>query len=427
MAGGSHVYDVFRSRRMAVLFALGFSSGLPLFLTGQTLQAWMTTSGVDVDQIAAFSSVGLAYTFKFAWAPLLDRWRLPWLGRRRGWMVATQLALIAAIAAMGTIDPTAAPGTLAVLAVAVAFLSASQDVVLDAYNADLLAPEERAAGAGVYVMGYRVAMLISGSLALILADHLPWGVVYAIMAGLMAVGIVASIAAEEPPVRDVPRSLTRAIVLPFHEFFTRLGWKGALGALAFAALYKFGDQFASVLTVTFFKRGVGFTLTEIGTLNKAMGFLGTMIGAAIGGVLVARHGVLRMLLLFGVLQAMTNLLYVWLAVVGHDRGIFATAVLVDNVANAAGTGAFVAYLMSLTSRSVSATQFALLTSLTSVGQRVFGPLASHVQTALGWPGFFVATTALALPGLLIALLLTRGETSRRLAGSPLATSPESAA
>jgi PAT family beta-lactamase induction signal transducer AmpG len=421
------VLDVFRSRRMAVLFALGFSSGLPLLLTGQTLQAWMTTDGVDLDKIAAFASVGLAYTFKFAWAPLLDRWRLPWLGRRRGWMIALQLALVAAIGVMGTIDPTAAPGALAIVAVAVAFLSASQDVVLDAYNADLLSPEERAAGAGVYVMGYRVAMLIAGSLALILADHLPWRVVYAIMASLMLVGVIGTLAAEEPVAHHVPPSLTKAIILPFQEFFRRLGWGGALGALAFAALYKFGDQFASVLTVTFYKRGVGFTLTEIGTLNKAMGFVGTMIGAAIGGVMVARYGVLRMLIVFGILQASTNLLYVWLAYAGHDRAIFGTAVLVDNIANAAGTGAFVAYLMSLTSKGVSATQFALLTSLSSVGQRVFGPLASHVQAAVGWSGFFVVTCALALPGLLIAALLTRADTSRRLAGSPPVTSPEAAA
>jgi len=427
VAGGSHVYDVFRSRRMAVLFALGFSSGLPLFLTGQTLQAWMTTAGVDIEKIAAFASVGLAYTFKFAWAPLLDRWSPPWLGRRRGWMITTQLALIAAIAAMGTIDPTETPGALAVIAVVVAFLSASQDVVLDAYNADLLAPEERAAGSGVYVMGYRVAMLISGSLALILADHLAWRIVYAIMAALMLVGVAATFAAEEPIAHERPRSIAAAIVVPFKDFFVRLGWKGALGALAFAALYKFGDQFASVLQVTFYKRGLGFTLTEIGTLNKLLGFAGTVVGAAIGGALVARYGVWRMLLVFGLLQASTNLLYVWLAEVGPDRGVFATAVFIDNVANAAGTGAFVAYFMSLTSKSVSATQFALLTSLSSVGQRVFGPLAGDVQKHFGWSGFFVTTTLLALPGLAIAALMHRVSSRRRPAGSLPETSPEAAA
>ncbi|MCE9575197.1 MAG: MFS transporter [Deltaproteobacteria bacterium] len=389
---------------MAVLFGLGFSSGLPLLLTAATLQAWLTSANATTGEIAAFASVGLAYTFKFAWAPLLDRYALPWLGRRRGWMITLQLGLLVAIAAMGALDPRT--DAFVGLAIAVAILSASQDVVLDAYNADLLAPEERAAGAGVYVMGYRVAMLVAGSLALVLADQLPWRAVYAIMAATMVIGVIATLAAEEPVVRHPPRTLGAALVLPFHELFTRLGWRGAVTALAFASLYKFGDQFAQPLLQTFFQRGVGFSMTAIGTLNKAVGFAGTLVGAAVGGALVARHGVGRMLIVFGVLQATTNLLYLWLAA-DHSYTVFGVAVLVDNVANAMGTGAFVAYLMSLCSPAVSATQFALLTSLSSVGQRVFGPLSSQVQTAVGWSGFFVVTTLLAIPGLVLAGLLRR--------------------
>jgi PAT family beta-lactamase induction signal transducer AmpG len=422
--GVARLYDVFRSRRMAVLFALGFSSGLPLYLTGQTLQAWFSTAHLDLDSIGALTAVGLAYTFKFAWAPLLDRWRLPWLGRRRGWMAATQLALIAAILALAATDPLE-PWAVAAAAIAVAVLSASQDIVLDAYSTDLLAPAERAAGSGVYVMGYRVAMLVSGSFALILADHLPWRAVYSIMAALMSVGVIATLAAEEPAARGTPHTIGQALVVPFTELFGRLGRRGAIAALSFAALYKFGDQFAQALTMAFYQRpDGGFTLTEIGTLQKALGFAGTFVGAALGGALVARYGVWRMLVLFGALQAATNLLYAWLAVAGHDYGVFGTAVLLDQIANAAGTGAFVAYLMSLCSPTVSATQFALLTSLSSVGQRVFGPLASHVQRAVGWSGFFVVTSLLALPGLAMAITMSR---SPRRAGSPPETSPSGAA
>ncbi len=415
--------DVFRSRRMAVLFGLGFSSGIPLYLTGHTLKAWMTDAHVDNDTIAAFSSVGLAYTLKFLWAPLLDRWQLPWLGRRRSWMIATQLGLIATIAAMGTIDPGRAPAAMATLAIVVAFLSASQDVVLDAYNADLLAPEERGPGSGVYVMGYRVAMLMSGSLALILADQLAWRTVYALMAAMMAVGVIATFAAEEPPARAPPHTLRDALTLPFVDLVRRYGGRGTAAVLAFAALYKFGDQFAQSMMPTFILDGVHFSKTEFGTISKAMGFAGTVVGAGIGGAMVTRFGVWRMLIVFGLVQAATLLLYAWLAVAGHDEAVFATATFADNVASAMGTGAFLAYLMSLTTSSVSATQFALLTSLSSVGQRVFGPFASHVVGAVGWAGFFVVATGLAVPGLVLGAALSRADTRRRRAGSPPPSSP----
>jgi len=423
----SHLLGVFRSRRMAVLLALGFSSGLPLYLTAQTLQAWLGTAHVDVERIAAFALLGLPYTFKFAWAPLLDRWRLPWLGRRRGWMLALQLALIAAIAAMGTLDPQRDATALVMVGLAVAIASASQDVVLDAYSTDLLAPDQRAAGAGVYVTGYRIAVLVSGSLALVLADQLPWRVVYAIMAALMSIGVIATLAAEEPPAIDAPRTLQDALIAPFADFVHRLGARGAIAALAFAALYRFGDQLAQVLITTFFQTGPRLSLTEIGALNKTFGFIGTVIGAGLGGALVARHGLWRMLLAFGALQAVTNLLYVWLAVRGHDLIVFSIAVTVDNLADAMGTGAFVAYLMSLCSPGVSATQFALLTSLSSVGKRVFGPLAGSVQHAVGWTGFFVVTALCALPGLAMVGVIRRADTRRRPAGSPPASSPSAAA
>jgi len=401
------VFDIFRSRKMLVLFLLGFASGLPLLLTGQTLQAWMTDAGVDLGRIADLSAVGLAYTIKFAWAPILDRYELPLLGRRRGWCLALQLALAVAIAAMGAVDPIAEPLALGTLAVIVAFLSASQDVVIDAYKADVLAPPERAAGSAAYVLGYRAALLVTGTLALVLSDHVPWRVIYAGMAALMVVGVVATLVAEEPAANDArPTSLARSVVLPFVEL-QRLGWGTLALILGLAALYRFGDFFAQALIIPFLKKGVGFSSTDIGLVNKALGFVGTAVGGVAAGTLVARYSARRMLVPFAAVAALTNLLYMLLAITGKNYAVFCGAVLVDHVSTALATTAFLAVLMGATTAAVSATQFALLTSLSSVGQRVFGFLADDVVTRWGWTGFFVVTVLLAIPGAVLAWLTAR--------------------
>lgn len=399
---------VFRSRRMAVLFGLGFASGLPYLLTGETLKAWLTAIHVDYGRIASISLVGLAYTFKFAWAPLLDRFELPVLGRRRGWVLAFQLALVVAIAALGWVDPLASPGALAGLAVVVAVLSASQDVVLDAYATDVLAPHERAAGSALYVLGYKLAMLVTGTAALVMADHLPWRVIYGAMAALMALGIVATLLAEEPPAEPrAPRTLGSALVLPFVELHRRLGARGLALVLGFAALYEFGYFFGQSLMITFLKDGAGFELTEIGTIRKVLTLAGIAIGGITAGALVARFGVRRMLVAFGALAGLTHLLYAWLAVAGHDVPVLCVAVLFDSVANAMATSVFVAVLMGACSPAVSATQYALLTSLSSVGLHVFGPFAANVVAAAGWSGFFIVTAATAIPGLVLAWWVAR--------------------
>ena len=405
--------SVFRSRRMAVLFVFGFASGLPLFLTGQTLQAWLTAEHASLDVIGAVNSFGLAYTLKFLWAPLLDRFTLPLLGRRRGWVVVFQVALMVTIAAMGMVDPIEQPALLGVLAISVAFLSASQDVVLDAYNADLLEPRERAAGTSIYVLGYRVAMLVTGTLALVMADHLPWRVIYGTMALLMSVGIVGTLFAEEPQrAQRAPTTLQSGLVQPFVAFVRKLGWRRTVLVLGFAALYRFGDYFAQSLILPFLKDGIGFEYTEIAAVNKALAFVGTAIGGVCAGGLVARFGLRRMLVAFGALAAATNLFYVWLAFVGKSLPIFCAAVLCDNIATALGVAAFIAVLMSATTASVSATQFALLTSLSSVGQRLFGRYAAAVVHTVGWSGFFGTTVAMAIPGLVLAWFVAR--TSPRL-------------
>jgi PAT family beta-lactamase induction signal transducer AmpG len=398
--------DVFRSRRMAILFVFGFSSGLPLFLTGQTLKAWMTSIHVDLSTIGTMSLLGLAYTLKVAWAPFIDRYRLPIfgrLGRRRGWVLALQLALIVAIGAMGMVDPIADPELLFGMAIVVAFLSASQDVVLDAYNADLLAPHQRAAGSAVYVLGYRVGMLVTGTIALIMADHLPWRVIYATMAALMAIGIVGTLFAEEPQIADAPpATLAAAIGRPFVELWRRYGWRHLALLLGFAALYRFGDYFAQSLIMPFLHDGAGFSFTEIAVVHKTLALVGMAIGGFAAGGLVPRFGLRRMLVAFGVFAAITNLLYAALAQAGHNLPLFCVAVVVDFAATAMGTAAFLAVFMSACSGGVSATQFALLTSASSIGERVFGPFADDVVRAVGYSGFFVTTVAMAIPGLVLA-------------------------
>jgi PAT family beta-lactamase induction signal transducer AmpG len=312
---------------------------------------------------------------------------------------------------MGTVDPIAAPFLLFIAALGVAFLSASLDVVIDAYNADILEPAERGAGVATYVLGYRLSFIASNTLALILADHhVRWSAVYAAMAALMLLGIVGTALAREPAEPpNAPRTFDAAVVMPFVEFWRALGgWRLVL-LIAFTMLYRFGDYFAQALIVTFFRQGPGFSLTEIALVNKGLGVAGMAVGGLFAGSLVARFGLRRMLVAFGVMAAITNLLYMWLALAGHHLGLFCVAVGVDNATTALGTAAFLSVLMSACSPAVSATQFAILTSLSSVGQRVFGSWADDVVHAVGWSGFFATTAAMAIPGLVLAWIFARDE------------------
>ncbi|HUS68086.1 MAG TPA: MFS transporter [Kofleriaceae bacterium] len=399
--------SIVASRRMAVAAALGFASGLPLLLTGQVLGLWLTDAKIDIKTIALFASVGLPYTFKFAWAPLLDRYVPPFLGRRRGWMLITQIGLVGVIVAMASADPSSNTELVAYLAVAIAALSATQDVAIDAWRADVLAVEERAAGSAAYVLGYRVAMLAVGTAGLILADLTSFRVVYLGTAVLMALCIIATFLAEEPAVPEArPRTVYHAVVTPFAEFFKRLGW-AALIALAFAALYKFGDQMVDGLVGTFWRRELEMSKTEIGTFNKAAGFAGVALGGILAGTLTPRLGTRRALLLFGVLQASTNFLYVALALMGKSYVLVGAAIFVDYVANTMGTAAFMAVFIAMTNKEVSATQYALLTSLSSVGKRVFGWVGGDIVAGAGWATFFGATAAMAIPGLVLVFFLPR--------------------
>lgn len=391
------VLGVFRQSRVLVIALLGFSSGLPLHLTGQTLIAWMTDEGISLEAIAAFAAVGLPYTLKWVWAPFFDRFAVPFLGRRRGWLLVLQLALAAAIAVMGSMDPRAAPGALALAALVVAILSASQDIVVDAFNTDTLHVEERGAGSAMYVTGYRAGMLISGFVALALAGSLSWQTIYTIFAALMGLGVLGTLLATEPvEPAERPARFQEAIVRPLIALIRQ---RRILVVLAFVALYKFGEHLTNLMVLPFLKKEVGFTWPEIATLYHLLGFGGILVGGLVGGGLVARLGVKRCLIAFGLLQASTNLAWAVLAVTDRSMVLLGAAVLVDNVTTMMGTAAFLAYLMSRCDRSVSATQYALLTSLSSVGWRVFGFLAGAVVTAAGWPVFWICTALIAIPAI----------------------------
>jgi MFS transporter, PAT family, beta-lactamase induction signal transducer AmpG len=389
--------EVFGNRRIAVVLFLGFSSGLPLALTGGTLQAWMTVSGVDITTIGLFSLIGLPYLFKFLWAPLMDRFVPPLLGRRRGWIALMQMALAGAIFIMASLDPARVPMALAGLALLVAFLSASQDIVYDAYRTDVLREKERGAGAAVSVLGYRVAMLVAGALALIIADQIGWHGTYVLMAMLMLAAVLATVFGPEPEIAvKPPARLSEAVMGPLKDFFSR---HDALWLLALIVLYKLGDAFAGTLTTAFLLRGAGFSLTDVGAINKTLGLIATIVGALFGGGLMVKLGLFRSLLLFGVLQALSNLSFMVLAWVGKNYSVMVAAVGFENFAGGMGTAAFVALLMGLCNARYSATQFALLSAAASVGRVLVGPPAGYLVEAIGWADFFFLTFLVALPGL----------------------------
>ena len=396
----------FRSRKIFLLLLLGFSSGLPLALTGATLQARLTVEGIDIETIGWFALVGQPYVYKFLWAPLMDRYSLPFLGRRRGWLLGTQALLLVGIAWMGTLSPRDSAWLLAALALAVAFLSASQDIVFDALRADVLGAEERGTGAAMSVLGYRIAMLVSGGLALIVADRwLGWAGTYGLMAALMLVGVAAVWAVDEPaaPAR-VPRTLGAAVREPLAEYFGR---DGAWWLLALIVLYKLGDAFAGSLTTSFLLRGAGFSLTEVGVANKWLGVGATLFGLVAGGALMARLRLYRSLLLFGLLQALTNLGFMWLALAGKSYALMIAVIIAENLCGGMGTAAFVALLMAMCDRRFSATQYALLSALASIGRVYVGPGAGYLVAAFGWAPFFFFTFLIALPGIVMLGWLRR--------------------
>lgn len=400
------------NRRLISIFFLGFSSGLPLALVSSTLLAWYAVSGVDVVTIGLLALVGQPYVFKFFWAPFIDRFLPPLLGRRRGWILLTQLLLTLLIVIMSYYSPSEHPALLASLAFICAFLSASQDIAIDAYRTDLLNPDERGLGAAVAVGGYRIAMLVSGGLALIFADQLGWHWTYFIMALLMLLMTIVTWFSPEIAADNLrPATLRQAVVEPFREFMSR---KHALAFLLLIILYKLGEAFTSssgLMTNVFLLQGLGFSLTTVGTINKGFGLIATLVGVFSGGVLMTRIGLFSALLSFGILQAVSNLSYMWLAIAGKSIPILIFAIAFDNFSAGLGTAAVVALIMSLCDARYSATQFALLSSLSAVGRVLLGPFTGVVVSYLGWVQFFLWTFVVALPAIILLWWLRLQESS----------------
>jgi len=389
------------NRRTLICVFLGFTSGLPLFILLNLLQAWLAKLGLNVKTLGLFALVMFPYTWKFLWSPLMDRYSFGPLGRRRGWMAATQIALFVAIGAMGMLDPLQQLPAIAFMASLIAFLSASQDIVIDAYRRELLPDNEQGLGSAVHVNAYKVAGMVPGALSLILADMLPWSLVFWITAAFMLPGLACTFLIKEPEIYGKPpANLREAVVLPFSEFIARDGWKGALLVLAFILFYKLGDSLATALATKFYL-DTGFSMTQIGVIAKATGFWASIIGGLVGGIWMLQLGINRALWVFGVVQAIAILGFSWLAQAGANPILLAGVIGFEAFGVGLGTAAFVAYIARTTDPRFSATQFALFTSLSAVPRTFINASAGFIVEQTGWFMFFNLCFVLALPGMLM--------------------------
>lgn len=405
--------QVYRNRKQLIILLMGFSSGAPFLLTLSVLTYWMASVKVDLTTIGLFSLVGTPYAFKFVWAPLIDRVSLPvldaWLGRRRGWMLVSQVGLLLSVLILAWSDPIASPWWTAGAAVLVAFWSATQDIVIDAYRIELLNDEEQGAGSATTQLGYRVALWVVDAVALLLPAFLPWPFVLTLIALLGLVGIVTTFHAHEP--HSEKHALTagggswlrEAVIRPFAEFIAHKGW---VLILLFALFYKYGDALGGTMARPFYLQ-MGFTGPEIFAVTKSFGAASVLLGGIAGGVLVARYGLFKALFIAGILQAVTNLLFAWQAQVGHDIVVLTFAISIDNFTNALGGVAFIGYLSSLCTAGMAGTQYALLTSLMAAGRTWMAAGGGWLALQTGWTMFWALTTLLAIPGLLLLLWLWR--------------------
>lgn len=382
------------SPRMLLLGGFGVASGLPLVLTAGTLQAWYTVAGISTVGIGWLTMVGQPYLVKFLWAPFFDRFYPRFLGRRRGWICLLQIALAGALAWMACLHPEKTPIGLAMVALLVAFLSASQDICIDAYRAEILLPDERGVGSAFFVTGYRIGMLLASSIALVLAALLGWHTLYLIMALIMVSGIIITLLSQEPRLNQrPPTTLRQAVTEPFREFMTR---NHAILWLLFIVLYKLGDAFALSLTNTFLLRGLDFSLIDVGAVMKTVSIASIVIGGFLGGLIQARFGLFRTLLLFAVLQAISNLGFVALGIIGKDYLAMIIVVAFENLCNGMSAIVFMACLMGLCNQRYTATQYALFSALYTVGRVFVGPVAGVTVENWGWVTFYLATFVVAL-------------------------------
>lgn len=396
----------YRSPRVWLMTLMGFSAGLPYLLTGSTLSAWLTDAGVELATIGFLTWTRLSYTWKFLWSPLLDRYQAPifgFLGRRRGWIVLIQLAISAVLVSLALNGPNLP--LLTVLVLLLAFLSASQDIVLDAWRTDLLPPAERSTGTATFIMGYRLGLLVAGMVALVLSDQIGWASTYLVMAACMGLGVVVTLAAPEPEAAERPETLFNAVVEPFAEFFSRKdGVFKALGVLLFLTLYRLGDVAAAAMSVPFLK-DVGFSNTEIGVVGKFITFAASVAGGLLGGGLIVYFGLFRALVVFGIGQAATNVCYVLLATGGKSMGVMVGGMILDQVAGGLATTAGATLIMGLCDRRYTAVQFALLTSAAGLAGHFLSGWTGLIAERFGWAWFYGLTMLAVVPALMLLSLL----------------------
>lgn len=400
---------------MLVAFVMGFASGLPLLLTITVLQAWMKERGVDLSVIGMMSLVGLPYTVKFLWAPLFDRYTLPFLGRRKGWILLAQVALMLSITGLGLTDPVESPWLLASMAFLVTFFSASQDIVVDAYRREDLPDEELGLGSSLYVNGYRVGMLLASGGGLILADQIPFSMVYLVMAFCLLPGVLTTLLSPEPKPHGMPpRTLREAVIEPLIEYFGR---PHALLILAFVLLYKIGDTMASAMTTPFYL-DIGFSKTEIGAVVKLFGFWATIAGGLIGGIIMLRLGINRSLWIFGILQAVSTAGFALLARIGHSIPALSGVIAFENLSGGMGTAAYAGFMASITNKRFTATQYALLSSLMGVPRVLASAPTGIFAKSLGWEWFFTVCVLVAVPGIILLAKFAPWGASGKVASPP---------
>ncbi|PJA31518.1 MAG: AmpG family muropeptide MFS transporter [Zetaproteobacteria bacterium CG_4_9_14_3_um_filter_53_7] len=395
------------TRNMLICIFTGFASGLPLYLLLNLLPAWLRSEGVDLATIGLFALIQFPYTWKFLWSPLLDRYALPLLGRRRGWMLLTQGLLLVVIAILGGFSPQSELTMIIIFSTLLAFLSATQDIALDAYRREILSDLELGLGNSVHINAYRLAGLVPGSLALILSDHLPWHTVFIITALFMLPGMAMTLLVREPTVAVRPKSLREAVIEPFREFIHRDGWRGALTVLAFIFLYKLGDSMCTALATPFYL-DMGYSKTEIGLIAKNAGLWPAVIGGLLGGLWMVKIGINRALWLFGFVQLGSIFGFAWLASLGTQESIgaveltsLAIVIGLEAFGVGVGTAAFVAYIARATHPAYTATQFALFTSLAAVPRTFLNAGAGWLVETFGWTEFFLLCAILAVPGMLL--------------------------
>ena len=390
-----------RGKALFVCVFLGFSSGLPLFILYNLLSAWLKSEGVDLKAIGLFALVGIPYTWKFIWSPAMDRFHLPFLGRRRGWMIATQISVMSAVILMGQFNPKVDIWIVVFLAAIVAFFSASQDIVVDAHRREWLSEDQMGSGTALFVNAYKLSTLVPGALSLILSDLMTWDWVFFITGLFMLPGILTTLLVSEPKLYGpAPKSLREAVIEPFHEFIQRQGWQHACLILAFIFLYKLGDSMATALATPFYME-LGFTRTEIGLVAKNAGLWASILGGILGAYWMLKTGINKALWIFGVMQALAILGFAILSKTGANVWVLSWVIGIEALAVGLGTAAFTSYIALETNPRFTATQFALFTSLSAVPRTFINAVTGYIVEALGWTNFFILCFALALPGLML--------------------------